>query len=191
MYLSGKIFSLRDGIVVTALRSRQRETALHKPQPLPELLASVETNWPEAAQQLRPVVLYLYRARDQLFQDLVETLAPLGLLPADLDVLGALRVRPPPHELTPTELYRSLLLSSGGLSKILHRLEVAGLIERRANSADGRSRLVCLSPQGALLAESLVERVGAHQRRFLSPLDPTEQAELCRLLTKLVRAGGG
>jgi len=164
---------------------------LRQPQPLSELLANIERNWPEAAHQLRPPVLYLYRARDQLFQDLVETLAPLGLLPADLDVLGALRVRPPPHEVTPTELYRSLLLSSGGLSKILGRLEVTGLVERRANPADRRSRLVCLSAQGARLVESLLEQVGAHERRFLEPLEPSEQAELARLLIKLVKAGGG
>ncbi len=170
---------------------KQRETALHEPQPVSELLASIERNWPEAADRLRPAVLYLYRARDQLFKDLAETLGSTGLLPADLDVLGALRGQPPPHELTPTELYRSLLLSSGGLSKILGRLEAAGLVERRANPADRRSRLVCLSAQGARLVESQLERIGDHERRFLAPLEPSEQAELARLLTKLVRAGGG
>lgn len=160
-------------------------------QSVSDILNNVADHWPEAARELRPTVFYLYRARDQLFQSLVDTLAPHGLLPADLDLLGALRVCPPPHEMTPTELYRSLFLSSGGLTKILTRLEAAGLIERRANPADRRSRLVRLGREGKRMVESLLEPLAAHEQRFLQPLDEREQAELNRLLIKLVSAQGG
>jgi len=136
-------------------------------------------------------VLYLYRARDQLYQDLTGVLDPWGLLPADLDVLGALRTQPPPWQLTPTELYRSLLLSSGGLTKILHRLQAARLIERSVNPQDRRSRMVILTPAGAALLERAMYGVVEHERRFLEPLDEAEQEHLNRLLAKLVAAEEG
>jgi DNA-binding MarR family transcriptional regulator len=155
------------------------------------VLDRVRRNWPEAATGLQPVVLYLYRARDQLYMDLEGVLDPWGLLPADLDVLGALRIQPPPWQMTPTDLYQSLLLSSGGLTKILHRLQKAGLIERSVNPADRRSRLVTLTVAGAELLNRAMHGVVEHERRFLEPLDEVEQEQLNRLLEKLVFAEEG
>ena len=94
--------------------------------------------------------------------------------------------RPTPRQLTPTALYRSLLLSSGGLTKILHRLEAKGWIDRPANPADGRSLLVRLTRKGKAQVEQVVDAVVAHEEGCLSPLSTTEQAELARLLGKLV-----
>jgi DNA-binding transcriptional ArsR family regulator len=51
------------------------------------------------------------------------------------DVLAALRRSGTPYELNPTELSRAMLLSSGGMTKRLDRLEAAGLVERRPSSA--------------------------------------------------------
>jgi len=150
------------------------------------LLASVEREWPEVAAGLNPAVPYLYRARDIAFDDLCRRLAPFGMRPADLDVLAALRTRPAPRELTPTVLYRSLLLSSGGLTKILARLEKEGLVERPPNPDDGRSRLVRLTELGERRLDEIVPGVLEHEHEFLAPLSAAEQAELTRLLTKLV-----
>ena len=157
--------------------------------PVSRLLERVRRYWPELSAGLQPGVLYLYRARDQLYLDLTVVLEPWGLLPADLDVLGALRTQARPWQLTPTELYRSLLLSSGGLTKILHRLQKAGLIERTPNPRDRRSRMVTLTAAGADLLEQVMVAVVEHERRFLEPLREVEQAELNRLLAKLVDAG--
>ncbi len=151
-----------------------------------QLLDSLQREWPTAAAQIQPAVLLLYRARDLLFDDLTETLAPAGLRPADLDVLVALRTRPAPRQLTPTELYRSLLLSSGGLTKILHRLAARGLIDRPAHPADGRSQLVRITAAGEQLLDSLMGRIVAHEERFLATLDPAERAQLTQLLGRLV-----
>jgi len=156
--------------------------------PISQLLDRVRRHWPEAASGLEPGVLYLYRARDQLYRDLTRVLEPWELLPADLDVLGALRTQPGPWRLTPTELYRSLLLSSGGLTKILHRLEAAGLIERTANPEDRRSRMVALTAAGAALLARVMDVVVEHERQFLEPLGEAERQQLNRLLAKLVGA---
>lgn len=151
-----------------------------------QLFDRLAAHWPEQAGRIKPSVILLYRARDLLLDDLAQVLAPHGMRPADLDVLAALRVRPAPRQLTPTELYRSLLLSSGGLTKILYRLAAAGWIDRPANPADGRSRLVRLTRRGKAQVERVIEHVIAHEERCLAPLQPAEQAELARLLDKLV-----
>src|SRR5437899_5878438 len=49
-----------------------------------------------------------------------------GLDAGEFDVLSTLRRAGPPYRLTPTELYRTLMISSGGLTDRLTRLEAAG-----------------------------------------------------------------
>jgi DNA-binding MarR family transcriptional regulator len=151
-----------------------------------ELLEGLARNWPEMAQGVHPEVLRIYRAQEYLYADLCGLLHPHRLQPADFDVLAALRSRGEPHELSPTTLYRSLFLSSGGLTKILKRLEGTGLVERPPHPLDRRSQLVRLTACGLRLTETVGHAVLAHQRTFLAPLDAAERAELCRLLAKLL-----
>ena len=50
--------------------------------------------------------------------------------------------------LTPKELQRSLLITSGGLTKLLYQLEASELIRRSVQEHDKRSKLVHLTPNG-------------------------------------------
>jgi DNA-binding MarR family transcriptional regulator len=83
-------------------------------------------------------------------------LAPLGLTGADYGVLTALRRAGEPYRLRPSELSRSLVLSTGGTTNVLHRLAAAGLIEREPDPADRRSRWVGLTPEGVRVTEAAV-----------------------------------
>jgi DNA-binding MarR family transcriptional regulator len=47
-----------------------------------------------------------------------------------------------PYERSPRELMRATLLSSGGMTKRLDRLEEAGLIERRPDPGDRHSEIL-------------------------------------------------
>ena len=58
-----------------------------------------------------------------------EALAPHGLTLGQFDILATLRRRPD-DRLTPTQLMQSVLLSSGGMTNRLDRLEEAGWIRR-------------------------------------------------------------
>ncbi|MCA1655450.1 MAG: MarR family transcriptional regulator [Pseudonocardiaceae bacterium] len=77
-------------------------------------------------------------------------LATLGLTYAEFDVLAALRRADTP--LRPSELTRSLFLTSGGTSNVLQRLTAAGYVDRKvdreADTGDARSRFVRLTPPG-------------------------------------------
>ena len=61
--------------------------------------------------------------------------------------------RDPPHRLSPKEVGVSLLFSSGGLTKLLERLESRGLVAREPDPNDGRGVLVSLTAAGSDLQE--------------------------------------
>jgi len=59
--------------------------------------------------------------------------AKFGLQQGEFDVLATLRRSGDPYTLTPTALYDATMISSGGMTDRLDRLENAGLIERHPN----------------------------------------------------------
>ncbi|MFB9838079.1 MarR family winged helix-turn-helix transcriptional regulator [Actinoallomurus acaciae] len=99
-----------------------------------------------------------------LFEQAIRAeLGGLGLTYAEFDVLAALNRVGPPYRLRPSELSRSLFLTSGGISNVLQRLESAGHVERGASPGDGRSRWVGLTGAGRdLVAKALDASGRAH-----------------------------
>ena len=89
-----------------------------------------------------------------------------------------------PMCLSPTDIYKSMLFSSGGLTKVLRRLVESGLIERVENINDKRSRLVKLNARGKQLVETLLPEVHVQQQSLLSGLSKAEVLQLERLLKK-------
>jgi DNA-binding MarR family transcriptional regulator len=77
-----------------------------------------------------------------------ETLDPFELMPSDYAVLAALRRAGAPYELAPNHLYTALERSSGGMTKMLKRLENLGLVKRVNDPLDRRGKLVRLTPKG-------------------------------------------
>ncbi len=115
-------------------------------------------------------------------------LADLGLTRASWDVVASLRRAGPPYRLSPTDLYRALMRTSGAMTHRLAELERTGLIERVPDENDGRGRLVQLTSHGL----SVVDRVASlhldNERELLSPLSDDEQETLARLLRTLLRS---
>ena len=113
-------------------------------------------------------------------------LAQHGLQPGWFDLLAALRRAGRPFELSPTQLMATTMLSSGGMTKRLDRLEDAGLVERRADPSDRRGTLVGLTKQGRELVDAaLVTHVG-NEERLLKALSASERRALDELLRKLL-----
>jgi len=108
-----------------------------------------------------------------------------GLDSGEADVLFTLLRSGPPYRLRPTELFRSLMISSGGLTDRLNRLEKAGLIRRAAAEGDGRSLPVELTQEGVRRAKAAFREDMAVEAAMLSGLTEEEQSDLARLLRKL------
>lgn len=104
----------------------------------------------------------------------------------EFDVLATLLRSGSPYLLRPTELYRSLMISSGGLTGRLDRLEKRGLIEREKSEEDSRSFLVRLSAKGRSVAEQAFREDMAVEKDLLQCLDDGEKAQLATLLARLV-----
>ena len=83
------------------------------------------------------------------------------------------------------ELKRRVLVSSGGMTYLVDRLEARGLIKRATAPEDRRARLAVLSPEG----EALIERIfPAHARdlaHVMGGLSPAEQEQARSLLRRL------
>jgi len=108
-----------------------------------------------------------------------------GVDAGEFDVLATLRRSGPPYTLRPTELYQSLMISSGGLTDRLIRLEERGLVRRKASDRDKRSLLVELTPAGRACAEAAFREDMAIENGFVANLTARERNELARLLQKL------
>lgn len=108
-----------------------------------------------------------------------------GLDTGEFDVLATLLRSGPPYRLRPTELFRSLMISSGGLTDRLARLAEAGLVLRTPSEHDARSLLVQLTKEGRRRAEAALREDMATESRLLAGLDEGELAALAKLLGKL------
>lgn len=112
--------------------------------------------------------------------------AEFGLQRGEFDVLATLRRAGKPYALTPTQLYAATMVSSGGMTNRLDRLEKAGLIERRPNPEDRRGTLVAISKQGLALIDRAVPAHLKNEDAVMSCLNVEEQEQLNELLAKLI-----
>jgi DNA-binding MarR family transcriptional regulator len=110
----------------------------------------------------------------------------VGLSEGEVNVLAALRRAGPPYELTPTELYRGLLLSSGAMTNRIDRLQDAGLVHRIPDDDDRRRTRVALTERGR---ETIDDAMDAHLRGLeglLGFLDDDDRGALEDLLRKVL-----
>ncbi|OEF25281.1 MarR family winged helix-turn-helix transcriptional regulator [Vibrio rumoiensis] len=101
----------------------------------------------------------------------------------EFDILATLRRSQAP--LTPTELYQTLMLSSGVMSTRIESLVQRGLLQRLASEEDRRSCQVELTEKGIALIDPVVSEHVDNMESMLSPLDKSERDQLAMLLKKL------
>ncbi|MFM0090962.1 MarR family transcriptional regulator [Paraburkholderia sediminicola] len=112
--------------------------------------------------------------------------AEAGLQSGEFDVLATLRRSGEPYMLSPTQLYEAAMISSGGMTNRLDRLERAGLVERLPDPNDRRGKLIALTESGKHVIDETIGRHVANEERLLSVLTPAEQEKLSALLKKLI-----
>jgi DNA-binding MarR family transcriptional regulator len=121
-----------------------------------------------------------------LEHSIAEVLGRHGLNEPQFAVLAALRRAGPPGCLSPTDLYNSLLVSSGAMTNRLRRLEVAGLVRRIPDPNDGRGLLVALTRKGQRVVDEAVDAHTANEHRLLAALTPSDREVLADLLRRLL-----
>jgi DNA-binding MarR family transcriptional regulator len=116
-----------------------------------------------------------------------EVLKPLALDYSQYSVLITLHLIVGPEGATPKALNRVLLQTSAGMTKLLARLDNAGLIERLPNPADKRSIVVRLSGQGQQTAEQASALVATELYGKLASLGEADAKQLLQVLDQLVK----
>jgi DNA-binding MarR family transcriptional regulator len=126
-------------------------------------------------------------AAERVTRDHMDPLfAEAGLQRGEFDVLATLRRSGEPYMLSPTRLYEALMISSGGMTNRLDRLERAGLVERRPDPSDRRGKLIALTERGKRVVDETIAHHVANEERLLSVLTQAEQETLNALLKKLI-----
>jgi len=137
------------------------------------------------------VVSRVLRAAHYLQATLDDIAAGYGLShQGDLDVLTELYRTNGDDGLTPTKLADALLLTAGGMTVRLHRLQAAGLISRTPSPYDGRGVLVHLTDAGSGIAEHALTVVLDAQANSLRSLTSAQRNQLADLLRTLLEGLG-
>lgn len=108
-----------------------------------------------------------------------------GTNEAGFDVLACLRRAEPDFRRTAGELAKQTLVTTGGLTLRVNRLEEAGLVLRERDAEDARVVYVTLSDAGRELVDRVADAHFAELARMLVGLDPGQKAQLAGLLTVL------
>jgi len=109
-----------------------------------------------------------------------DVFAEFGLQEWEFDVLATLRRQGPPYELTPGDLDRALIRSSGTTTHRLKKLEARGFVSRRQDSDDGRVQWVCLTEAGRSVQEAAHAAHAANELDILAGLAPADREALRR-----------
>ncbi|MFE2011504.1 MarR family winged helix-turn-helix transcriptional regulator [Streptomyces sp. NPDC059491] len=164
----------------------------------PDPLAAIVDQWARERPDLDTtpmlVVGRLFRLTHDLDQRLRPPFAAADLGSGDFDLLAALRRSGAPYALSAGELSRTVLVTTGAITKRVDRLEARGLVARTVDESDARGRLVTLTADGVALTDELIEVHLGNQRRLLAGLSDEERTLLAGLLERLaatVDAGGG
>ena len=115
-----------------------------------------------------------------------ESFGQFGLNRGEVGVLSALRVAAPPHRLSPTTLFKGLMLSSAGMTSRLDRLERRGLVKRLPDPNDRRAVLVELTDAGRKAVDEAVAANTRKERGLLGTLTASEASTLAKLLRKML-----
>jgi DNA-binding MarR family transcriptional regulator len=96
--------------------------------------------------------------------------------------------------LTPSELAERERVQRPTVTRVLSRLEEAGLVERAADPQDRRCSLVSISGEGRALLEVARARKDAYLARRIDALDAADREALERaaaILERMLAEGGG
>jgi len=128
------------------------------------------------------VIARLHRIALRLTDELVAVYAEHGLGEGEFDILATLRRNGAPYALTPTELVAQTMVTSGAITKRVDRCVAQGWVTRERSEADGRGRVIALTPAGKELIDNAFTAHIANETRLLATFTDAERQTLADLL---------
>ncbi|MEE7535306.1 MarR family transcriptional regulator [Klebsiella huaxiensis] len=105
----------------------------------------------------------------------------------EFDMLATLRRAGEPFVLSPTQLFSTLMITSGTMTHRLKALEKRGFISRQPNPEDARSLLVALTPEGRTLIDEAVDSHVENEHQLLAGLSTAQRQHLDEALKVFMR----
>jgi len=105
---------------------------------------------------------------------------------AAFDVLATLFRSGPTHELTPSQLAHSMMVTPGAVTQRLTRLEDRDLIIRSHSLTDRRVVTVRLTTSGCQMVEAVLPDHLDNEQHLLAEFDPVEREVLASLLRRFM-----
>lgn len=134
------------------------------------------------------LVARIHKISRYIDRTLSETAAEFGLTMGDWELLSSLRRQGPPYRMSPTELAKDMMLSSGTMTNRLDKLEEQGLIIRHPHPEDRRGIQVELTDKGRDLWGTAVDVQAAKEKMFADALSDEEKEMANDLLRKMMLA---
>ncbi len=111
--------------------------------------------------------------------------AHFGIGSGDLRILLALRRAGPPYALRPTDLFSSLLVSSGAVTKQVDRLVDAGFVERVVPEGNVKRSVIALTKAGVAVADAALDEITHSLAGIGSTLAAMRPADVDKMLRGL------
>ncbi|WP_455755736.1 MarR family winged helix-turn-helix transcriptional regulator [Sulfurimonas sp.] len=149
-------------------------------------LNNYESDSPCIKSDLAKVTLPLFVLYDKILTTINKMLHErYKLTNTEIDVLSSLRHSGNnEYKLSPTKLYERLLFSSGGMTKVLKKLETKNYIKRLDNPDDGRSKLVQLTQEGEDVLVKAINDIIIMEEDMFKHLDTKDREGLSTFLFK-------
>ncbi|MER6568447.1 MarR family transcriptional regulator [Streptomyces sp. NPDC001093] len=128
----------------------------------------------------------IYRLSRTMGDRMEKAYRPYGISRGEFDVLATLRRAGEPYTLSPRQLSATLMLTTGGMTGRLDKLEKAGLLRRSPDPHDRRGLQVTLTDKGLDIIDRAVGAGLAVQTEALSFLDDEQVGQLADLLRELL-----
>ena len=141
-----------------------------------EIVEEVRAWLPDVEVAGLPITGRILRLARYLEAGREEALHDFGLTLGDFDMLATLRRRAVDDPIKIKDLQRSLMLSSGGPTTRLDRLESAGLIQRHPDPNDRRGTLIGLTGAGFDLISEAVPAITRYESALVSSAISSERS---------------
>lgn len=127
---------------------------------------------------------HLFRRLHQLaVADFTARMGDLGLTPIQWSSLVSVKQNPGLDQIT---LSRAIFIDTSTLAGVLDRLELRGLVRRKASPDDKRVRLLYITAEGIDLLQHANEVVFETQEWLMEPLSPSSRATFMKLMLRVL-----
>lgn len=158
-----------------------------QPFKIDNFLALMQQHWPEAYSGITPTFPFAHRISAIAGGQINQIMHPYDLQHSDFHLLTALRRSGAPYQLMPSQISSFMLMTSGGLTKVLTRLTTQALVERVADADDKRIKMVKLTAKGKQVVEEAMQQLQDLHTQTMQHFNADEAKQLESLLEKLVR----